>query len=106
MNKLITKKKLTKKIKRKTKTRKYSKNIKNCKKSPKRGAYSLIKLKEIAVKNFKINVQGLSKDKICDLIEKKMNLYKKYSVKKSKIIDLQNSVKSRKKKLMDLNSGN
>ena len=86
-----------KKVKPKTKklTHQYTKDIKNCNKSPKRGAYSLKQLKQIAIKNFKINVKGLSKEKICKLIENRLNMYKKYSVKKSKI-DNFNSVKSKK----------
>ena len=69
-------------------TRTYDKDIKNCKKSPQRGAYTLKNLKELAVNKFKLNISGLSKNRICDMIEQKLNLYNKYSVKSNEIIDL------------------
>ena len=69
-------------------TKNYDKNIKNCKKSPQRGAYSLNVLKKLAVNKYKLNIRGLSKERICDLIEDKLNLYKKYNVESDEIIDL------------------
>jgi len=81
-------------------TRTYDKDIKNCKKSPQRGAYTLKNLKELAVNKFKLNISGLSKNRICDMIEQKLNLYNKYSVKSNEIIDL-NDKPITKTKLFD-----
>ena len=59
----------------------------------------LKKLKEIATNTYKLNITGLSKDRICELIEQRMNYYKKYSVNKDDL-DLGDKVKT-KKKLFD-----
>ena len=100
-NKIELKENYISQLKHKTKSliSGYEKDIKNCNKSPNRGAYSLKKLKEIATKTYKLNITGLSKKRICELIEQRMSYYKKYSVNKDDL-DLGDKVKS-KKKLFD-----
>lgn len=69
----------------------YNKDIKKCHLTEKNGGYKLKDLKSIAKKNFNLNVENLTKKKICKLIEKRLIQYKKYTIKKLKS-------KSKKKK--------
>ena len=62
----------------------YNKDIKKCHLTEKNGGYKLKDLKNIAKKNFNINVENLTKKKICKLIEKRLKQYKKYTIKKIK----------------------
>ena len=62
----------------------YNKDIKKCHLTEKNGGYKLKELKLIAKKNFNLNVENLTKKKICKLIEKRLKQYKKYTMKKIK----------------------
>ena len=97
------KSKIDKTQKKQKKTYKYNKDIKNCNNPPKRGAYTLKQLKKIALTTYNINIKGLHKKKICELIEKRMNLYKKYSVTKSQLNlnDNNNNNKKTRKKIFE-----
>lgn len=50
----------------------YPGNLAKCKDVPGRGGFNIRKLKEIALKNFNIDIKGRSKDELCDLIEDKV----------------------------------
>lgn len=50
----------------------YPGNLARCKDVPGRGGFNIRKLKEIALKNFNIDIKGKSKDELCDLIEDKV----------------------------------